>query len=238
MLHALAIVTATVVGTMVGVEFAVAVFVNPILLRLPAGPSLEARADGARVLGRVMPFWYVGSLLLTAGLAAATWGGPAAGAAITAAALLAVSVVMSVALLVPINSRSATWTADDHPGRLARAAAALGPPALRAGGNHRHRVRTDPRRRDRPLSLVAGRAAETGTDRTARTRERAARLVGLAARMSSQHSAGWRLRPGRGSAPQCRAGRSTLPRIVLLRPVFTTVRPLLRRYRPNRSRPM
>ena len=116
MLHALAIVTATVVGTMVGVEFAVAVFVNPILLRLPAGPSLEARADGARVLGRVMPFWYVGSLLLTAGLAAATWGGPAAAAAITAAALLAVSVVMSVALLVPINSRSATWTADDHPG--------------------------------------------------------------------------------------------------------------------------
>jgi hypothetical protein len=62
----------TVVGTMVGVEFAVAVFVNPMLLRLAAGPSLEARADGARVLGRVMPFWYIGSLILTAGLAA-TW---------------------------------------------------------------------------------------------------------------------------------------------------------------------
>jgi Domain of unknown function (DUF1772) len=116
MLHALAVVTATVVGTMVGVEFAVAVFVNPMLLRLPAGAALEARADGARVLGRVMPFWYVGSLILTAGLAAATWDRPAAGAAIAAAALLAVSVVMSVALLVPIASRSATWTADDHPG--------------------------------------------------------------------------------------------------------------------------
>jgi hypothetical protein len=116
MLHALAVVTATVVGTMVGVEFAVAVFVNPILLRLPAGPSLEARADGARVLGRVMPFWYVGSLILTAGLAAATWGQPAAGAAIAAAALLVVSVVMSVALLVPINKRARTWTADNHPG--------------------------------------------------------------------------------------------------------------------------
>ncbi len=115
--NALAVVTATVVGTMVGVEFAVAVFVNPILLRLPAGPSLEARADGARVLGRVMPFWYVGSLILTAGLAAATWDKPAAGgAATTAAALLAVSVVMSIALLVPINNRSATWTADHHPG--------------------------------------------------------------------------------------------------------------------------
>jgi hypothetical protein len=117
MLTALAVVTTTVVGLMVGVEFAVAVFVNPIFMRLPAGPSLEARADGGRVLGRVMPFWYVGSLALTAGLAAATWGRSTtgAGAAIAAAALLAVSCVMSVALLVPINNRSATWTANDHP---------------------------------------------------------------------------------------------------------------------------
>ena len=117
MLTTLAVVCTTVVGTMVGVEFAVAVFVNPIFLRLPAGAALEARADGGRVLGRVMPFWYVGSLLLTAGLAAATWGRSAAGAgaATAAAALLAVSVVMSVALLVPINNRSVTWTASDHP---------------------------------------------------------------------------------------------------------------------------
>jgi anthrone oxygenase-like protein len=117
MLTALAIITTTVVGTMVGVEFAVAVFVNPIFLRLPAGAALQARADGGRVLGRVMPFWYVGSLVLIAGLAAATWGRPGAGAgaAVAAAALLAVSVVMSVALLVPINNRSVTWTADDHP---------------------------------------------------------------------------------------------------------------------------
>src|SRR6516165_359921 len=104
MLATLAVITATVLGVMVGVEFAVAVFVNSILLRLPAGPSLEARADGGRVLGRVMPFWYVGSLLLTAWLAAATWGGPAGGPAVAAAALLVVSVVMSIALLVPINN--------------------------------------------------------------------------------------------------------------------------------------
>jgi uncharacterized membrane protein len=115
MLTAFAVITATIVGTMVGVEFAVAVFVNPILLRLPAGASIEARADGGRVLGRVMPFWYFGSLILTAGLAIATCGESAAGAAIAAAGLLAVSVVMSIALLVPINNRSATWTADHHP---------------------------------------------------------------------------------------------------------------------------
>jgi uncharacterized membrane protein len=115
MLNALAVIATTVVGTMVGVEFAVAVFVNPILLRLPAGSSLEARADGARFLGRVMPFWYFASVILTAGLAAATQGDAATGAAIAAAALLIVSVVMSLALLVPINNRSATWTASDHP---------------------------------------------------------------------------------------------------------------------------
>ena len=112
--NTLAVIAATVVGIMVGVEFAVAVFVNPILRRLPVGPSLEAHADGARVLGRVMPFWYVASLILTAGLAA-TRGGAAAGAAVAATALLAVSVVMSITVLVPIANRSATWTADDHP---------------------------------------------------------------------------------------------------------------------------
>ncbi|HEY4702598.1 MAG TPA: DUF1772 domain-containing protein [Streptosporangiaceae bacterium] len=119
MFNALAVVTTTVVGIMVGVEFAVAVFVNPMLLQLAVGPAQQARAWGGRVLGRVMPFWYFASLILTAGLAAASWNragsGPAAGAAIAAAALLAVSVVMSITLLVPINNRSVTWTADDHP---------------------------------------------------------------------------------------------------------------------------
>lgn len=114
MIATLAVITVTVTGLMVGVEFAVAVFVGPMLRRLPAGPSIEASADSGRVLGRVMPFWYVGSLVLTAALAAAG-GGSVTGPAIAAAALLALSVVLSVAVLVPINNRSASWTADDHP---------------------------------------------------------------------------------------------------------------------------
>ena len=115
MLATLAVITATVVGVMVGVEFAVAVFVNPMLRRLPVGSSLQARADGGRILGRVMPFWYFGSLIFTAWLAAANWGGAAGDAAVAAAALFAVSVIMSIALLVPINNRSVTWTAENHP---------------------------------------------------------------------------------------------------------------------------
>jgi hypothetical protein len=114
-LATLAVITSTVLGVLVGVEFAVAVFLNPAQLRLPVGPALQIRADGARTGGRVMPFWYIGSLLLTAGLAAATWGGTAGDAAVAAAALLVVSAVMSVTLLVPINNRVASWTVDDHP---------------------------------------------------------------------------------------------------------------------------
>src|SRR5215469_14961257 len=115
MLATLAVITGTVTGVMVGVEFAVAVFVNPIQRRLPVESWIEATAAGGRVLGRVMPFWYFGSLLLTAWLATAKWGGPAGGAAVAAAALLVVSVVLSITLLVPINNRTATWTADNHP---------------------------------------------------------------------------------------------------------------------------
>ncbi|WP_415854212.1 anthrone oxygenase family protein [Sinomonas sp. G460-2] len=115
MISVLSVITATVVGLMVGVEFAVAFVVNPIVLRLPVGASLEARAHGGRMLGRAMPFWYIGSLILVAALTALAWGTPSAAASLVAAALLAVSIIMSVALLVPINNRSVTWTAEDHP---------------------------------------------------------------------------------------------------------------------------
>jgi hypothetical protein len=115
MTSVLAVVTVTVVGLMVGVEFAVAFVLNPILLRLPAGASLAARADGGRMLGRAMPFWYIGSLILTAALTALTWGTTSAATALVSAVLLALSVILSVALLVPINNRSKTWTAESHP---------------------------------------------------------------------------------------------------------------------------
>ncbi|GAA1557480.1 MULTISPECIES: DUF1772 domain-containing protein [Brevibacterium] len=111
----LAVITTTVVGLMVGVEFAVAFVINPITHRLPVAASLAARADGGRMMGRAMPFWYIGSLVLTVALTAVSWGMPTATMALIAAGLLAISVIMSVLLLVPINNRSLTWTAEDHP---------------------------------------------------------------------------------------------------------------------------
>ncbi|MFJ9582246.1 anthrone oxygenase family protein [Streptomyces acidicola] len=111
----LAVVTVVVVGVMVGVEFAVAAFVNPILDRLPNDGGLDARSDGARVLGRVMPFWYIGSVVLGAVWAAVVWGGDGASLVATGTALLVLSVVMSILLLVPINSRVATWATEGVP---------------------------------------------------------------------------------------------------------------------------
>ncbi|MEU9006714.1 DUF1772 domain-containing protein [Streptomyces sp. NPDC059982] len=115
MLNALEVVTTVIVGVMVGVEFCVAFFVNPILNGLPGDNGLRGRSHGARLLGAVMPFWYIGSLVLAAIWAVAGWHHRGSGLVVTAAALLIVSVVMSLLLLVPINNRVKTWTAEGLP---------------------------------------------------------------------------------------------------------------------------
>ncbi|MFF9021312.1 anthrone oxygenase family protein [Streptomyces eurythermus] len=115
MLDALQVFTTVVVGLMVGVEFCVAVFVHPILDGLPGDNGLRGRTRGAQLLGAVMPFWYIGSLVLGAVWAIAGRHHHEAGLVVTAAALLVCSVIMSVLLLVPINNRVKTWTADGLP---------------------------------------------------------------------------------------------------------------------------
>lgn len=115
MLNALEIVTTVVVGLMVGVEFSVAFVINPILNALPDDSSQRGRSHGGRMLGAVMPVWYIGSLVLVAVWAIAGWHHDGAGLVVTAGALLILSVVMSLLLLVPINNRGKTWTPENRP---------------------------------------------------------------------------------------------------------------------------
>ncbi|MFH8441510.1 anthrone oxygenase family protein [Streptomyces sp. NPDC018026] len=115
MLNALEVVTTLVVGVMVGVEFAVAFVMNPILNALPEDSRQLGHAHGGRMLGAVMPVWYIGSLVLVALWAAAGWHHRGTGLLVTAGALLIVSVVMSLLLLVPINNRNKTWTPENRP---------------------------------------------------------------------------------------------------------------------------
>ncbi|MFC9095342.1 anthrone oxygenase family protein [Streptomyces sp. NPDC057072] len=115
MLNALEIFTTVIVGLMVGVEFSVAFVINPILNGLPGGNGLRGRTHGARMLGALMPFWYIGSLVLSAVWAIAGRHHHGAGLVVIAAALLILSVIMSLLLLVPINNRTKTWTTENLP---------------------------------------------------------------------------------------------------------------------------
>ncbi|GAA3866437.1 DUF1772 domain-containing protein [Streptomyces lacrimifluminis] len=115
MLNALEVFTTVVVGVMVGVEFSVAFVMNPILNALPEDSGQLGHAHGGRMLGAVMPVWYISSLVLVAVWAIAGGDHPGTGLVVTAGALLLLSVVMSLLLLVPINNRNKTWTPENRP---------------------------------------------------------------------------------------------------------------------------
>lgn len=115
MFSTLEVVTTVVVGVLVGVEFAVAFVMNPILNALPDDSTQLGHAHGGRMLGAVMPFWYITSVVLAAVRAIAGWHHDGTGRVIIAAVLLILSVIMSILLLVPINNRNKTWTAENRP---------------------------------------------------------------------------------------------------------------------------
>jgi uncharacterized membrane protein len=115
MLHAVEVFTTVAVGLMVGVEFSVAFVMNRIFDALPEDSGQLARAHGGRMLGAVMPFWYIGSLVLVGIWAAAGRHHHGTGLVVTAGALLILSVIMSLVLLVPINNRGKTWTPENRP---------------------------------------------------------------------------------------------------------------------------
>ncbi|MER7479139.1 DUF1772 domain-containing protein [Streptomyces sp. NPDC126510] len=115
MLNALEVFTTVAVGLMVGVEFSVAFVINRILDALPEDSGQLGRAHGGRMLGAVMPVWYIGSLVLVGIWAVAGWHHQGAGLVVAAGALLILSVIMSLLLLVPINNQGKTWTPDNRP---------------------------------------------------------------------------------------------------------------------------
>lgn len=103
--HIAQILTVIVVGTLVGVEFGVAAFMNPILERLPDDAYRQARATGSRLLGTVMPFWYIAAAALLVGDAVLG----RAPLAIAAVAVMGAVMVLTLTTLVPINNRVAAW---------------------------------------------------------------------------------------------------------------------------------
>lgn len=99
-----------VIGPLLGVEFGVAAFTNPILQRLPDAAYRQARSTGSRILGTAMPFWYMGAVALL--IAAAVWSPGAL--LITAVVLMGLVMVLSLTTLVPINNRVAAGFGGDE----------------------------------------------------------------------------------------------------------------------------
>jgi hypothetical protein len=93
-------------GLLTGSELAIGLFVHPVLSRLSDAAHAEAAKPLARLLGRVMPFWYatallsVGASLLTRAVGTESWW-----ACLSSASLLAATVPFSLLGLVPINNR-------------------------------------------------------------------------------------------------------------------------------------
>jgi hypothetical protein len=93
-----------------GNELAIGVFVHPVLSGLHDAAHAESAKPLAQLLGKVMPFWYAGALLLVvASLFTRARGSWSWWACLSCAALLAATVPLSLTCLVPINNRVAAW---------------------------------------------------------------------------------------------------------------------------------
>jgi hypothetical protein len=62
--HVIAIVALVLTGPLVGVELGVAAFTNPLVAKLPDDAYRVFRCGGSRLLGALMPFWYIGTLVV------------------------------------------------------------------------------------------------------------------------------------------------------------------------------
>jgi uncharacterized membrane protein len=116
-MHFLDIITTSSAGLMVGVELAVSAFVNPALWRLESGPQLQALSILGRSLGRAMPVWYCLCLALIALESFLRRHEAALAALVTAAVFWTGAIILSIAVLVPINNRIVSLnTAAPAPG--------------------------------------------------------------------------------------------------------------------------
>lgn len=114
------IATTMCIGLMIGTEFAVSAFVNPILEQFDDSTQAYATRLFARKLGTVMPYWYgLGLLLLIAETITVRQHAGLAFVA-TASVIWAAVIVLTLILLVPINNRIANMDSAAFPDSLRR----------------------------------------------------------------------------------------------------------------------
>jgi uncharacterized membrane protein len=101
----LAIVTIVSTGLMIGVEFAVSAFINPILWKLEEPARTQAVSLFGQKLGAVMPIWYSANFLLLVAEAILLRHLPAFVLLAFASGVWVAVIVLTLTFLVPINNR-------------------------------------------------------------------------------------------------------------------------------------
>jgi hypothetical protein len=103
--HVIAITALVLAGPLVGVELGVAAFANPLAAKLPDDAYRVFRSAGSRLLGALMPFWYIGTAVL---LIASVVVAPSV-LTMVAIALIGIAILLTLTVLVPINNRIGAW---------------------------------------------------------------------------------------------------------------------------------
>lgn len=106
------------IGLMIGTEFAVSAFINPILSQLDPEGEAHATSLFARKLGFVMPFWYVLNFLLLITEAVVHRHGRGITLLATASALWVFVIIFTLLVLVPINNRIVAMTSRGYSDKL------------------------------------------------------------------------------------------------------------------------
>lgn len=107
MIFFLTLITIVSLGLLIGTEFAVSVFVNPVLWKLEDAAQAAAIRMFAQRLGSAMPFWYMGSFVLLVFEWVLQRNGSHAGLLMCAVLVWAAVIVFTLLFLVPINNRMA-----------------------------------------------------------------------------------------------------------------------------------
>jgi uncharacterized membrane protein len=103
------VVTTVCIGLMIGAEFAVSAFINPVLWELDDQAQIHAIRIFAAKLGFVMPFWYGLGLVLLLAETVVMRHQPQVVMLSAASGIWTLVIVLTLLFLVPINNQLARF---------------------------------------------------------------------------------------------------------------------------------
>jgi len=114
------LITVLCIGPLIGTEFAVSAFINPVLRKLDARAQADSIRLFARRLGFAMPFWYGASLVFLLLETAMRFRQSGVLLLSAASGIWIAVIVLTLLFLVPINNRMARMDPGEFAGTAYR----------------------------------------------------------------------------------------------------------------------